>query len=674
MLNTKSKVTMTSFDIAAILTELQDVLAGSRINNIYQVSPVTFLFTFSSDTQLLFELGRRIHLTRYTVKRPPQPSQFCKILRKYLRRGIIQELKMPRFERIVILIIKARKTTYHLYIELFSKGNAILVDEHNAIMHASSYRTMRDREIVRHQPFSLPPARGLDPTQVTAAMMNSLIDQKGTLIQALTRTISLGGLYAEELLLRANLDKNMATDNITSHELNTLHNALTQLTTELQEHPQPHIIQATSGRPIDVLPIPLQIYTQYSMIRFKTYNEAADTYFTEFTYQKDASYFIEHDEKKRQIEEQHRILRQQEESLTEFKKTAEKNTQIGDLIYTYIQSLEQLRSTALAILRNKHETNKIDTIQSAAALLPPSLTLDKIDLAVPCITITVNEYEIQLHLKKTIYENASRYYDEAKRIREKIAGVTTSIEETQRTIKRLHSEGPNSVSSTSLAPPKIQRKRRWYEKFHWTHSQDGFLLLGGRDATTNELLIKRHTSSNDLIFHADIVGAPFVILKTNGKTPSNSALEEAAQLAVVYSKGWQSGYTSLNAYWVKPTQVSKQAPSGEYLTRGAFVIRGNKTYLRNIPMRIAIGAQCFEQHWQIIGGPPSAIAAHTPYFVEIIPGKQKSGNIAKLIRHKLSTLVPPEIQLIIRRIPIDRIQHFLPAGNSDLTEITIKAT
>lgn len=674
MLNTKSKVAMTSFDIAAILTELQKVLVGSRINNIYQVSPVTFLFTFSSDIQLLFELGRRIHLTRYTIKRPPQPSQFCKILRKYLRRGIIQELNMPRFERIVILIIKARKTTYRLYIELFGKGNAILVDNHDTIMYASSYRTMRDREITRNQHFSLPPARGLDPTHVTTEMMSLLRDQKGTLIQALTRTISLGGLYAEELLLRAHLDKNLTSDNITLQELNTLHNALTQLTTELKEHPQPHIIEATSGRAIDVLPIQLHIYTSYNITRFPTYNEAADTYFTELTYQKDATDLLERDETKQQIEEQQRILCQQEESLTKFKHSAEKNSHIGDLIYTYIQDLEQLRSAALAILNNKRETNKIDAIKSTAALLPPSLTLNKIDLAVPCITITVNECEIQLHLKRTIYDNASHYYDEAKRLREKIAGVITSIEVTQHTIKRLHSEGADSGSSPSLAPPKIQPKRRWYEKFHWVYSRDGFLLLGGRDATTNELLIKRHTSSNDLILHADIVGAPFVILKTNGKPPSNSALEEAAQLAVVYSKGWQSGYTSLNAYWVKPNQVSKEAPSGEYLTRGAFVIKGNKTYLRNIPMRIAIGVRCIEQYWQIIGGPPTAIAAQTPYFVEIIPGKQKSGHIAKNIRHKLSTLVPTDFKSIIRRISIDKIQHFLPAGGSDLTEITIKAT
>jgi predicted ribosome quality control (RQC) complex YloA/Tae2 family protein len=674
MLNAKSKVVMTSFDIAAILSELQDVIVGSRINNIYQVSPVTFLLTFTSDVQLLIELGRRIHLTRYTVKRPPQPSQFCKILRKYLRRGIIQDLKMPRFERIIILIIEARKTTYRLYVELFSKGNAILVDDQDTIMYASSYRTMRDRDITRHQPFRLPPARGMDPTQVTEEGMTLLLDQKGTLIRALTRTLSIGGLYAEELLLRANLDKNMTLDNITSQDLNKLHSALTQLIIELKKHPHPHIVEVKSGQAIDVLPIKLHIYTPYNRTCFKSFNEAADTYFTDFAYQKDAADSIDRDETKQHIEEQHRILSQQQESLTTFNQTAEQNTKIGDLIYTYIQNLEQLRLTAVTILSDKREPDKIDAIKTAAAFLSSPLTIANIDLAIPCIYITVNEFEIQLLLKKTIYDNASRYYNEAKRIREKIAGVITSIADTQHTIKRLQSEGTDSISPPSLTPPRIQRKRRWYEKFHWAYSRDGFLLLGGRDATTNELLIKRHTSSNDLVFHADIVGAPFVVLKTNGKMPSNSTLEETAQLAVTYSKAWQSGYASLNAYWVKPNQVSKEAPSGEYLTRGAFVIRGKKTYLRNIPMRLAIGACRIEQYWQIIGGPPTAIAAHTPYFVAIIPGRQKSGHIAKIIRHKLSTLVPTEIQPFIRRIPIERIQHFLPAGGSDLTEITIKAT
>jgi predicted ribosome quality control (RQC) complex YloA/Tae2 family protein len=515
----------------------------------------------------------------------------------------------------------------------------------------------------------------MDPTQVTEKEIASLLDQKGTFVHALTRTLSIGGLYAEELLQRANLDKNTAIENVTLNDLNKLHHTLTKFLTELKEHPQPHIVTATAGHAIDVLPIKLHIHTLYNITSYTSFNEAADTYFTKLTYQKDSTDSINRDETKRQIDEQSRILSQQEESLTTFKQNAERARRIGDLIYTYIRDLEQLRQTALTQLKSdQHESEKIRAITSAATILPPPLTIVKVDLATQSIYFTINEYEIQLHLKQTIYDNASRYYHETKRMREKIAGVITSIAETQRSIKRLHSEGSHTTSSPSLEPPAIQRKRRWYEKFHWTYSQDGFLLLGGRDATTNELLIKRHTTSNDLIFHADIIGAPFVVLKTNGQTPSNSTLDEAAQLAVTYSKAWRIGYSSLNAYWVKPAQVSKEAPSGEYLTRGAFMIKGKKTYLRNIPLRLAIGTCRIEEYWQIIGGPPTAIAAQTPYFIEIIPGKQTSGHLAKIIRHKLSTLVPTDDQPHLRRFPIERIQQFIPAGGSDLTEITIKAT
>ncbi len=666
---------MTSFDIAAILTELHATIVGSRINNIYQVSPVTYLFTFPSNIQLLIELGRRVHLTRYTIKRPSQPSQFCKILRKHLRRGTVQDLIMPRFERIIILIIKARQTTYRLYLELFGKGNAILVDNQDMIMYASSYRTMRDRDITRHQLFRLPPTRGKDPTQITEKEMVSLLDYKGNLVQVLTRTLSIGGLYAEELLQRSNLDKGAAIESITVDDLNRIHCELTKLLKEFKEHPQPHVVEAAPGRAIDVLPIKLHIYNPYNTKTFTSFNEAADTYFTELSYQKDAADIDHHTETKRQIDEQQRILRQQEESLQIFKLTAEKNTQMGDLIYTHIQHLDPLRQNALKILKGDQcESKKIGAIKSVASHLPSPLNITNIDPATQSIYLTINKYEIQIRLRQSIYENASNYYNEAKRAREKIEGVITSIADTKRIIKRLQSEGARSVSLPSLEPPSIQRRRRWYEKFHWAYSQEGFLLLGGRDATTNELLIKRHTESSDLIFHADIVGAPFVVLKTNGQTPSNSSLEEAAQLAVTYSKAWQSGYSSLNAYWVQPNQVTKDAPSGEYLTRGAFMIKGIKTYLRNIPLRLAIGTHKIEQYWQIIGGPPSAIAAQTPYFVEIVPGKQASGQLAKIIRHELSTLVPPDVQPLIRRFSIERIQAFIPTGGSDLTEITIKAT
>lgn len=66
-------------------------------------------------------------------------------------------------------------------------------------------------------------------------------------------------------------------------------------------------------------------------------------------------------------------------------------------------------------------------------------------------------------------------------------------------------------------------------------------------------------------------------------------LNEAGSLSVCYSKAWNSKIVT-SAYWVKANQVSKTAPSGEYLTTGSFMIRGTKNYLppSNLQMGLAL--------------------------------------------------------------------------------------
>jgi len=210
------------------------------------------------------------------------------------------------------------------------------------------------------------------------------------------------------------------------------------------------------------------------------------------------------------------------------------------------------------------------------------------------------------------------------------------------------------------------REKYWFERFHWAKSSEDFLIVGGRDASTNEILIKRHLDPDDLVFHADIAGAPFVILKTLGKTPSAQTIFEAAQLAASYSRGWREGWTSLDVYWIRPGQVSKQAPSGEYLSRGMFVIRGSKNYIRDVPLHLSIGIVEEEGNLSIIGGPAASIDAHAHYKVDITPGRQPSGKIAKMIRTGLAAKATNELQRKISKLKIELIQRFIPAGKSEI--------
>jgi hypothetical protein len=127
-------------------------------------------------------------------------------------------------------------------------------------------------------------------------------------------------------------------------------------------------------------------------------------------------------------------------------------------------------------------------------------------------------------------------------------------------------------------------------------------------------------------------------------------------------------FGAVDVYWVHPRQVSKSPPSGQYLKKGSFMIRGAKNYLRNVPLAVAIGVQ-IKDHARIIGGPPEAISKHTKVYVEIVPGEQKSSELAKQIRRILVEKTPRDWQKQILEIPLEEIQGFIPSGKGNIKSL-----
>jgi hypothetical protein len=211
-----------------------------------------------------------------------------------------------------------------------------------------------------------------------------------------------------------------------------------------------------------------------------------------------------------------------------------------------------------------------------------------------------------------------------------------------------------------------RRQREWYEKFRWMYASEGFLVLCGRDATTNEIIIKQHTVSNDIILHADIFGSPFAVIKTLGKTPSDVTINEAAQMVASYSRAWRTGLTSIDVYWVLPEQVSKTPPTGEYLPRGSFMIHGSRNYVKNVPLRLTIGIKDILDQLTVIGGSPSAISAQTDIYVNIIPGRIKTGKLVKEIINLLLKKTSNNLKEKIKRIPFEEFQAFIPGGKGEI--------
>ncbi|MFO8016904.1 MAG: NFACT RNA binding domain-containing protein [Candidatus Woesearchaeota archaeon] len=262
--------------------------------------------------------------------------------------------------------------------------------------------------------------------------------------------------------------------------------------------------------------------------------------------------------------------------------------------------------------------------------------------------------EIELDLSKTPEQNAEKYFEKAKKARSKIDGIESTIAEQKRKLSRLEEEEKKRIRREEERKEREEKKKRkaeWYEKFRWFYSSEGFLVIGGRDATSNEIVVKKNTDSDDIVFHTDMAGSPFFVVKRHSLKSEeggeisigDNTLHEAADAVCTYSKAWKLGMATTEVFWVRPEQVTKTAQPGEFVPRGAFMIRGKTNYVR-AKVNLAIGML---EDGRVMAGPLVAVRTHCSNYVELLQGNEKTSSVARQVRK----LVGGEIDEIVRLIP-----------------------
>jgi len=664
------KEEMSSFDIAAITPEINLVIKGARIDNVYQINRKTLLLRLHQPDQpplyLLTEAGKRLHLTSYALERPRKPPAFCMALRKYLKNGRIAELRQHGFERTIIMEVNTKEGEFQLILELFGDGNIILVSPQNTILQALTYRKMRDRNVWRGEDFQYAPPRGRNPRKVNRQDFEE-IRKLGKLevVRALTKFLSIGGLYAEEILSRAEVDRNKPSDSLTEGEINRIFNHLQQILSPITTGKlEPCIVFDDEKGWIDVTPIPLKSYASYKRKPYETFNEALDDYYTKTIVKERVAEAAEI--AKQELARQQRILQKQKKALEDLKEKGEQNRRIADTIYMHLNELQFLLQRILDDKRDGKPWKQIASslMKEKEAGYSPAVFFNSLQPERLILNISVEKLTFPLNLRRSIQANAAGYYSRAKKAEKKLEGVKKALQETRAMIEKLQQQRIEQIKEVRKPPPK-RRKRAWHEKFRWFYSSDGFLVIGGRDATTNEIVIKKHMEPHDKVFHAEIHGAPFVLIKTEGKIPPEQTIKEAAQVAASYSRAWREGLGAVDVYWFSPQQISKAPPSGQYLEKGAFMVSGPKNYVRNVQLGVAIGIRREGKHAMVVGGPKEAVASQTKIYVEVTPGKKTSGELAKHIRRLLAERAHGALQRQILEISLEEIQRFVPPGRGD---------
>ncbi len=248
--------------------------------------------------------------------------------------------------------------------------------------------------------------------------------------------------------------------------------------------------------------------------------------------------------------------------------------------------------------------------------------------------------KIDIYTDKSFEQDASIYFEKAKKAKKKMEGAKEALEKTKKQLEDLRKEKEVIIEKKEKEIKKI--KKEWFEKFRWFYSSDGFLVIGGRDATTNEIIIKKHTDKDDLVFHTDMAGSPFVIVKAEKKKIPKKTIEDAAEFTASFSRAWKLGIPFTEVYYILPEQVSKKAQAGEYLKKGAFMIYGKKNYLSS-KINLAIGLY----KDRVMSGPVSAVKKHCKDYFVIEQGDEKPSDIAKVLNKKFNV----ELDDIIRALP-----------------------
>ena len=156
--------------------------------------------------------------------------------------------------------------------------------------------------------------------------------------------------------------------------------------------------------------------------------------------------------------------------------------------------------------------------------------------------------------------------------------------------------------------------------------------------------------------HADIHGAPSVVAKTSSDKLNDNLLKELGVFAASFSSAWSRNYGSQDVYWVEPDQVSKTPVSGEFVPKGAFIIRGKRNYIRGAKLEISIGLVEYDGDIRVMAGPQDALKVHSDNYVTIKPGYTKKEKMAKEILSRINK---------DDKISLDDIVRVLPSGKCD---------
>lgn len=582
--------------------------------------------------------------------RQVEENQFVKVLSREIERAKISSVSQPGSERIFFLYFVNRANKVRkLIVEIFGKGNIILCDESMEILWILNPIEVRHRTLRTGSEYVLPPKRGEDVLQISLESMKqnaSLQSNNTEVVRWLGNCTSLPRKYLEEILLQSAINTNYANV-LSDNDIEIIYEKTKEITNKIinEKNHEPSVILDKLGLAVDTSPIPMS--KEANVKKVETYMDGIDQVLS------NEILIIGRDLK---TEEANRKILELEHDLEEQNKAKMQVISKSKSLRNLAHELMKLSSIGIQDM-NDDKVNSL--LQSNDSKIVHENGLTYLDL-----------FNERVKLESSIPTFSSLLFSRAKELERGAINIDKASEELKSRTERIQNQ-------TQKIREKIQfnmlESKHWYERYRWFVTTDGHLVIGGRDASSNSAVIRKHMTENDIVFHAEIHGSPFFLVKNARNRENGNFVDETAQATVSFSRAWKDGLSSGDAYWVFPNQVKKGAPTGQYLPKGSFVIEGKRNFCKGVEIKLSIGLiQIENNRYTIVCGPSNAIRRRSLVFASLLPGGSDPMNLAKKVKSEFVRVISEfdsDLADYLKKIVLDEFIRMLPSGQSKIERI-----
>lgn len=632
-------MTLAGIELRYLVDQISDKVQDYYISNIYGITKDSLLFklhhTEKNDLFMMISTSG-VWLTSVKIDQM-EPNKLLKRLRNDLLRLKLKQIKQIGSERIAYFTFEGFGKEFVLVGEFFGDGNILLCNNEMKILALQHSIDVRHRKLNVGLEYTPPPQNGLDIFNIIESDFNELQTSDLIIAKWIGRTLGLPKKYAEGICKIANIDVKTVGNQLNSEQIKKIFQTTKQLVTDvITGNHEPIIIRNDK---IEVLPIQLGELND-AITPTNNFIEALDTAFTETILEHGKS--IQSSGSNKKIKELKTQIEEQEKAIETVKERSDSITKVANSLFEMVSqgiiSIEEDRSKEILAKYNA-----------------------KLNIEKGISLIVIADEKIKINFKASLQSIASVLFNEAKHQ----ANAITSIEEIKnKTTKKLEKLQNKTESEENSVLASEIRKKNWYERYRWFFTSDGSLAIGGRDAASNSAVVRKHLDKDDKIFHGDVFGSPFFILK-NANNASTISMNEVAHATVCFSRAWREGMYGSSAYWVNPDQVKKSAPSGQFLPKGSFTIEGQRNFIKAQTLRLAVGIIPQDESFTLTCGPVETIKKNSICYATIEPQGIEMVDAAKKIRIEFYKLE----EEITKNISIDDFVRVLPAGKSQIKDI-----